>query len=392
MTMIRQPQASGEKGYLALADGTVFTGVCFGALRSEADSVCGEAVFNTSMYGYQEILTDPSYAGQLMCFTYPHIGNVGCNDEDVESDRVFTEGVIVRSVAKNPSNFRATSSLPEYLFKHGVMGLEGIDTRALVKHLRDHGSQMAVMAGGDGVSPSALVDKARSLGSMQGKDYVQHVSCKQPYAWDKLPWTLSHGNSKRVPQEQLMTRPHVVAIDCGVKSNILRLLLHVGFRVTVVPAQTSAVDILALRPDGVFLSNGPGDPATLGYVVKPVQELLGRVPLFGICLGHQILAQALGAMTYKLKFGHRGGNHPVRDEQTGKVEITVQNHGFAVAKEGLDAGASVSHLNLNDHTVEGIEAREANAFSVQYHPEASPGPHDSQYLFKRFYDVVIGNA
>lgn len=392
MTMIRQPQASGEKGYLALADGTVFTGVCFGALRSEADSVCGEAVFNTSMYGYQEILTDPSYAGQLMCFTYPHIGNVGCNDEDVESDRVFTEGVIVRSVAKNPSNFRATSSLPEYLFKHGVMGLEGIDTRALVKHLRDHGSQMAVMAGGDGVSPSALVDKARSLGSMQGKDYVQHVSCKQPYAWDKLPWTLSHGNSKRVPQEQLMTRPHVVAIDCGVKSNILRLLLHVGFRVTVVPAQTSAVDILALRPDGVFLSNGPGDPATLGYVVKPVQELLGRVPLFGICLGHQILAQALGATTYKLKFGHRGGNHPVRDEQTGKVEITVQNHGFAVAKEGLDAGASVSHLNLNDHTVEGIEAREANAFSVQYHPEASPGPHDSQYLFKRFYDVVIGNA
>ena len=392
MTMIRQPQASGEKGYLALADGTVFTGVCFGALRSEADSVCGEAVFNTSMYGYQEILTDPSYAGQLMCFTYPHIGNVGCNDEDVESDRVFTEGVIVRSVAKNPSNFRATSSLPEYLFKHGVMGLEGIDTRALVKHLRDHGSQMAVMAGGDGVSPSALVDKARSLGSMQGKDYVQHVSCKQPYAWDKLPWTLSHGNSKRVPQEQLMTRPHVVAIDCGVKSNILRLLLHVGFRVTVVPAQTSAVDILALRPDGVFLSNGPGDPATFGYVVKPVQELLGRVPLFGICLGHQILAQALGAMTYKLKFGHRGGNHPVRDEQTGKVEITVQNHGFAVAKEGLDAGASVSHLNLNDHTVEGIEAREANAFSVQYHPEASPGPHDSQYLFKRFYDVVIGNA
>ena len=341
MTMIRQPQASGEKGYLALADGTVFTGVCFGALRSEADSVCGEAVFNTSMYGYQEILTDPSYAGQLMCFTYPHIGNVGCNDEDVESDRVFTEGVIVRSVAKNPSNFRATSSLPEYLFKHGVMGLEGIDTRALVKHLRDHGSQMAVMAGGDGVSPSALVDKARSLGSMQGKDYVQHVSCKQPYAWDKLPWTLSHGNSKRVPQEQLMTRPHVVAIDCGVKSNILRLLLHVGFRVTVVPAQTSAVDILALRPDGVFLSNGPGDPATLGYVVKPVQELLGRVPLFGICLGHQILAQALGAMTYKLKFGHRGGNHPVRDEHTGNVEITVQNHGFAVAKEGLDAGASV---------------------------------------------------
>lgn len=390
--MIRQPQASGEKGYLALADGTVFSGVCFGALRSEADSVCGEAVFNTSMYGYQEILTDPSYAGQLMCFTYPHIGNVGCNEEDVESGQIFTEGVIVRSVAKNPSNFRATISLPEYLYKNGVMGLEGIDTRAVVRHLRDNGAQMAVMAGGNGVSPDALVDKARTLGSMQGKDYVHRVSCKQPYAWDKLPWTLNHGGDRRVSQEQLMTRPHVVAIDCGVKSNILRLLLHVGFRVTVVPAQTSAVDILALRPDGVFLSNGPGDPATLGYVVKPVRELLGRVPLFGICLGHQILAQALGATTYKLKFGHRGGNHPVRDEQTGTVEITVQNHGFAVSKEGLDIRASVSHLNLNDHTVEGIVAREANAFSVQYHPEASPGPHDSQYLFKRFYDLVIGNA
>jgi carbamoyl-phosphate synthase small subunit len=390
--MIRKPQATGEKGYIALADGTVFTGYCFGTLRGESDAVCGEAVFNTSMYGYQEILTDPSYAGQIMSFTYPHIGNVGCNEEDVESNRIYTEGIVVRAATKTPSNFRSTVSLPEYLYKNGVMGIEGIDTRALVVHLRDNGSQMAVMAGGDGVSVSALIDQARELGSMEGKDYVQHVSCKESYSWNKLPWSLQSGNKKELPQEKLMTRPHVVAIDCGVKSNILRLLVQVGFRVTVVPARTSSTDILALRPDGIFLSNGPGDPATLGYVVDPVRDLLGKVPMFGICLGHQILSQALGAKTYKLKFGHRGGNHPVRDEKTGKVEITVQNHGFAVSKEGLRSESMVSHINLNDHTVEGIEAPEAKAFSVQYHPEASPGPHDSQYLFQRFYDVVIGNA
>jgi carbamoyl-phosphate synthase small subunit len=390
--MIRQAQATGEKGYLALADGTVYTGTCFGALRGEADAISGEAVFNTSMYGYQEILTDPSYAGQIMSFTYPHIGNVGCNEDDVESGRVYTEGLVVRTATKTPSNFRSSVSLPEYLQKRGVMGLEGIDTRALVIHLRDNGAQMAVMAGGSGVSPDALVDKARSLGSMEGKDYVQHVSCEQSYSWNKLPWTLKGGNAREVPQEKLMTRPHVVAIDCGVKSNILRLLLQIGFRVTVVPAKTSSSEILSLRPDGVFISNGPGDPATLGYVVKPVQELLGKVPMFGICLGHQILSQALGAETYKLKFGHRGGNHPVRDEKTGKVEITVQNHGFAVSKEGLRDGVAVSHINLNDQTVEGIDAPDAKAFSVQYHPEASPGPHDSQYLFQRFYDVVMDNV
>jgi carbamoyl-phosphate synthase small subunit len=381
-------QAVGEPGYLALADGTVFKGECFGALRGEDNPVQGEAVFNTSMYGYQEILTDPSYAGQIMTFTYPHIGNVGCNEDDVESNRIFAEGLVVRAVNRNPSNFRATIALPDYLANGNVMGLSGIDTRELVIHLRTQGAQMAVMAGGEGVRPDALVDRARSLGTMEGKDYVKQVACKEMFTWDSLPWCLKQGNSRRLTQEQLVSRPHAVAIDCGVKTNILRLLVDVGFRVTVVPAGTSAADIMALRPDGLFLSNGPGDPATLGYVVNPVREMLGKVPMFGICLGHQILGQALGGKTYKLKFGHRGGNHPVRDETTGKVEITVQNHGFAVDKVSVEKRAFVSHLNLNDMTVEGLQSREARAFSVQYHPEASPGPHDSRYLFERFFNLV----
>jgi carbamoyl-phosphate synthase small subunit len=384
------PEARGEVGYLALADGTVFTGRCFGALRGISDPVLGEAVFNTSMYGYQEILTDPSYAGQIMCFTYPHIGNVGCNEEDVESSRVYTEGLVVRSAHKTPSNFRSTMSLSTYLARNGIMGLEGIDTREIVSHLRDKGAQMAAMAGGPGVDKDTLIDRAKAMGSMEGKDYVKAVSCEKTYTWDYLPWSLSGGNQRRLSQEQLVTRPHVVAVDCGIKTNILRLLVDVGFRVSVVPAGTSAAEIMALRPDGLFLSNGPGDPATLGYVVQPVKEIVGKVPIFGICLGHQILGQALGGTTFKLKFGHRGGNHPVRDETTGKVEITVQNHGFAVKKDTLSKDVFVTHINLNDQTVEGLESKAARAFSVQYHPEASPGPHDSRYLFKRFYDLVMG--
>lgn len=385
-------EARGEEGYLALADGKVFKGRCFGALRESDNPVEGEAVFNTSMYGYQEILTDPSYAGQIMCFTYPHIGNVGCNEEDVESSRIFTEGLVVRAAHKTPSNFRATVSLSQYLMRSGVMGLEGIDTREIVSHLRDNGAQMAVMAGGPTANPEQLVKRAKSLGSMEGKDYVKAVACKEIYTWDSPSWSLAHGHSRKLSQEQLVARPHVVAIDCGIKTNILRLLIDVGFRVTVVPAGTSSKEILALRPDGLFLSNGPGDPATLGYVVKPVKELLGKVPMFGICLGHQILGQALGGSTYKLKFGHRGGNHPVRDETTGKVEITVQNHGFAVRKEGLSKDVFVSHLNLNDMTVEGLESSKLRVFSVQYHPEASPGPHDSRYLFQRFFDLVTNTG
>lgn len=388
--VVAAQHARGETGYLALANGVVFKGICFGALRGEENPVDGELVFNTSMYGYQEILTDPSYAGQIMTFTYPHIGNVGCNEDDVESERVYTEGIVVRAAHKNPSNFRATISLPEYLAKNGVMGIEGIDTRELVTLLRTEGAQMAVMAGGESVNPDVLVDRAKSLGSMEGKDYVKAVACKEVYTWDYMSWSLAHGNGRKLSQEQLVSRPHVVAIDCGIKTNILRLLVDVGFRVTVAPAGITSSEIMALRPDGVFLSNGPGDPATLGYVVKPVQEIVGRVPIFGICLGHQILGQALGGKTYKLKFGHRGGNHPVRDETTGKVEITVQNHGFAVDKGTLGQHAFISHINLNDMTVEGLESREHRAFSVQYHPEASPGPHDSRYLFERFFRSVVG--
>jgi carbamoyl-phosphate synthase small subunit len=391
---MRSGETTWQVGYLALANGIVFKGKCFGALRGEDNPVCGELVFNTSMYGYQEILTDPSYAGQIMTFTTPHIGNVGCNEEDAESSKVHVEGIVVRAAHKVPSNFRATVSLPEYLARSNVMGIEGIDTRELVIALRTHGAQMAVMSGGDGINPDDLIDRAKSAGSaegfMKGKDYVKHVTCKQSYTWDYFPWSFEHGNRRRVPQDQLASRPHVVAVDCGIKNNILRLLVDVGFRVTVVPAGTSSADIMALRPNGVFLSNGPGDPATLDYVVAPVREILGRVPVFGICLGHQILAQALGGKTYKLKFGHRGGNHPVRDESTGKVEITSQNHGFAVDQGSIKNRAFISHVNLNDMTVEGLDAKELRAFSVQYHPEASPGPHDSRYLFERFYGLVTG--
>jgi carbamoyl-phosphate synthase small subunit len=279
-------------------------------------------------------------------------------------------------------------SLPEYLAVHNVMGIEGIDTRELVTKLRISGAQMAFMAAGDKVNPDDLVDHAKAAGSMEGKDYVKHVTCKEPYTWDYAPWDPANGSQARIPGHALRSRPHVVAIDCGVKTTILSLLVDVGFRVTVVPAGTPAAQILSFSPDALFLSNGPGDPATLDYVVNPVREILGKIPVFGICLGHQILAQALGGKTYKLKFGHRGGNHPVRDQTTGKVEITVQNHGFAVDRASVEKLAHISHLNLNDHTVEGIEVNSLRAFSVQHHPEASPGPHDSRYLFERFYRLV----
>lgn len=372
---------------LALADGTIYRGFSFGA-QSPRPSL-GEVVFNTSMYGYQEILTDPSYAGQIITFTYPHIGNVGCNDEDNESDRVHVQGMIIRELSKVTSNFRSRRSLSEYLRAAGVMGLYGIDTRELVSHIRTHGAQMGAMASGERINSDELVDMARAAGSMEGKDYVKQVSCKKPYVWDELPWSLAHGGGRRLSQEKLVSRPHVVAVDCGIKRHILRLLLDTGFRVTVVPATSTSSEILALKPDGLFLSNGPGDPATLEYVVQPAKELLGKVPMFGICLGHQVLAQAVGGTTYKLKFGHRGGNHPVKDFTTNKVEITVQNHGFAVGPNTLRDGVEVTHVNLNDQTIEGLQVPEAEAFSVQYHPEAAPGPHDARYLFQRFFDSVV---
>ncbi len=384
---------------LALADGKIFKGFSFGARRDISNPVVGEVVFNTSMYGYQEILSDPSYAGQIMTFTYPHIGNVGCNDEDEESGVLYAEGLIIRELSKVTSNFRSKRTLSEHLALSGKMGISGIDTRELVAYLRDKGSQMGAIACGGSVSVDTLVDVAKAQGSMSGKDYVKHVSCKTPYGWNELPWKLGmdiktgktmHDSKRVLSQEQSATRPHVVAIDCGIKYNILRLLVDSGFRVSVAPATASAQEILALRPDGLFLSNGPGDPAALQYLVSTVKDLLGKVPTFGICLGHQILAQVVGGKTYKLKFGHRGGNHPVRDNTTGKVEITVQNHGFAVDEKTLPKDVNITHVNLNDNTVEGLEIPGARAFAVQYHPESSPGPHDSKYLFDRFYDSVVG--
>ncbi len=384
---------------LALADGSVFKGYAFGADRGIDNPVLGEVVFNTSMYGYQEILTDPSYAGQILCFTYPHIGNVGCNPDDTESSRCHAEGLIVRDLSAQVSNFRATQSLPQFLRDEGKMGIGGLDTRSIVMHIRDRGAQMGAIACGDKVNKDDLVDIARKQGSMLGKDYVQFVSCKEPYTWTELPWSLEECQKskdaktgyRRLKEEDLWQRPHVVALDCGIKYSILRLLLDSGFRVTVLPATSTSAQILGAKPDALFLSNGPGDPATLGYIVDAVKGVLGKFPIFGICLGHQILGQVFGGKTYKLKFGHRGGNHPVMDKATGRVEITVQNHGFAVDPETLpaSAGVEVSHVNLNDQTVEGLNAPKYRAFSVQYHPEACPGPHDSRYLFKRFFESVV---
>ncbi len=376
-------------GALALADGRVFDVHCFGKRRGLSEAVIGEVVFNTSMYGYQEILSDPSYAGQILTFTSPHIGNVGCNSLDFESHKLFAEGMIIRDLSPIVSNFRAEKSLPEFLAEHGLMGICGLDTRELVGHIRDRGSQMGAYAAGEKLDTDALVQLARAAGTMEGRDYVREVSCSEPYSWSELPWSLASNSFPKVSEEKLSQRPHVVAVDCGIKYNILRLLVDVGFRVTVVPAISEASEILKLRPDALFLSNGPGDPAALPYLVKSCAELIGKIPLFGICLGHQILGQALGAETFKLKFGHRGGNHPVKDMRSGKVEITVQNHGFAVKPEKLSKHSLVTHINLNDGTLEGLEAPDLRAFSLQYHPEASPGPHDSRYHFRRFYESVV---
>ncbi len=383
------------KATLAFADGTVFKGYAFGALKDAESAAVGEVVFNTSMYGYQEILTDPSYAGQIMTFTYPHIGNVGCNEEDNESSAVHAEAMIIRDLTLSTSNFRSTQTLSEYMEKADKMGIFGLDTRSIVSHLRDKGAQMGAIACGENINPADLVDIAMKQGSMEGKDYVKQVTCKEPYTWNELPWALSPrttGTKKLKPalsNDELLSRPHVIAIDCGIKYNILRLLQQSGFRVTVVPATYTSEQILNLRPDALFVSNGPGDPATLGYIVDSVKGLVGKFPVFGICLGHQILGQVFGGETYKLKFGHRGGNHPVKDLSTGKVEITVQNHGFAVDAATLPKDVKISHINLNDNTVEGLDLPEYRMFCIQYHPEASPGPHDSQYLFDRFFKSVV---
>jgi carbamoyl-phosphate synthase small subunit len=381
------------KAILALADGKVFEGTGFGA---EGEAV-GEVVFNTSMTGYQEILTDPSYEGQLVAMTYPEIGNVGVNAEDVESRKPFVNGFIVKNYTAQPSNWRAAQPLHEYMKAHGIVGIQGIDTRSLVRYLRDQGSQEGIISTAiDNVDQ--LIAKAKGSPGMVGKDLVQEVTCIETFDWNQGMWELGDGYKTRDAAKAATKRKakgsflapnfSVVAYDYGIKYNILRNLAEAGCRVKVVPAATSAKDVLALNPDGVFLSNGPGDPDAVPYAKENVRKLVGKKPIFGICLGHQILGLALGGKTYKLKFGHHGGNQPVMDLTTRKVEITSQNHGFAVDADSLKGAAEVTHLNLNDNTVEGLAHRELPIFSVQYHPESSPGPHDASYLFKRFIDMM----
>jgi carbamoyl-phosphate synthase small subunit len=368
-----------KRAILALADGTTFEGVSLGATGEGT----GEVVFNTSMTGYQEILTDPSYVDQMVCMTYPEQGNYGVNRVDEESERPHATGFIVRHHAEEPSSFRSEGSLDGYLRAHGIVGISGIDTRRLTRHLRTAGAQMGVIST-EG-SASALVDRARALPGMEGQDLATRISTAVPYEWRAAgadSWSAAE------PAEAAAARFHVVAYDWGLKRTMLRLLAGAGCRVTVVPSRTSAEEALALRPDGVFLTNGPGDPAAVTGARETVSGLLGRVPVFGICLGHQILALALGAKTYKLKFGHRGANQPVQEVDSGKVDITAQNHGFAVDAQSLGKRARVTHVNLNDGTVEGLEVLDAPAYGVQYHPESSPGPHDARALFRRFVSMM----
>ena len=381
------------RAILALADGRIFDGTAFGA----EGEVIGEVVFNTSMTGYQEILTDPSYEGQLVAMTYPEIGNVGVNPEDVESRKPFVNGFIVKNYTAQPSNWRAAQSLHEYMKANGIVGIQGIDTRSLVRYLRDKGSQEGIISTLTD-NTDELVAKAKFSPGMVGKDLVHQVTCAEAYDWNQGMWELGDGYKARDPAKAALKRKRkgtfgaprffVVAYDYGIKYNILRNLAEAGCRVKVVPATAAAEDILALNPDGIFLSNGPGDPDAVPYAKEIVRKLIGRKPVFGICLGHQIMGLALGGKTYKLKFGHHGGNQPVMDLTTRKVEITSQNHGFAVDADSLKGAAEVTHLNLNDNTVEGLAHRELPIFSVQYHPESSPGPHDANYLFKRFTDMM----
>ncbi|MGH7836000.1 MAG: glutamine-hydrolyzing carbamoyl-phosphate synthase small subunit [Candidatus Binatia bacterium] len=382
------------KAILALAGGRFFEGVSFGA-EGEAT---GEVVFNTSMTGYQEILTDPSYEGQMVAMTYPEIGNVGVNPEDVESRKPYVRGFIVKEYSPTPSNWRSTQPLHEYMKANGIVGIERIDTRSLVRHLRDAGSQEGIISTLSD-NPDELVAKARSSPGLVGKDLVREVTCAEAYDWTEGPWELGKGYRKAgepagKEKRRKAKAPEffVVAYDFGIKFNILRGLVDSGCKVRVVPAATSSDEVLALNPGGIFLSNGPGDPDAVPYAKENVRKLIDCKPVFGICLGHQILGLALGGRTYKLKFGHHGGNHPVMDLTTRKVEISTQNHNFAVDPDSLKGLAEVTHINLNDKTVEGLAHRELPLFSVQYHPESSPGPHDASYLFKRFVELMKKNA
>ena len=355
-----------KKAILALEDGSIYKGRSFGAMGERF----GEVVFNTAMSGYQEVLTDPSYKGQIVLMTYPLIGNYGINPQDSESRKPFIEGFIVKECSKIASNWRSTESLPEYFQKNNIVGIEGIDTRALTLHIREKGAMKAVISTLD-PDEKSLVKKAKESCGLTGLDLVKEVTCAKPYEWSKI------GKYK------------VVVVDCGIKYNTLRILADNNCKVTVVPAQTSSEQILRFKPDGVLFSNGPGDPAAVIYAIKTARELIGRVPLFGICLGQQIFGLALGGRTYKLKFGHHGGNHPVKDIKTGKVHITVQNHGFCVDIDSLNSkDIVITHMNLNDNTLEGLRHKKFPLFSVQFHPEAAPGPHDAMYLFNEFIELM----
>jgi len=365
---------------LALEDGRAFQGRGYGAPGERF----GEVVFNTSLSGYQEILTDPSYAGQIVVLTYPHIGNYGTNPLDSEAAHPYAEGLVVRELSELASNWRSVEGVAGFLADHGIPAISHIDTRALVRHLRKYGAMRGVLSTID-LDEGRLVTKAKALPSMVGLDLASRVSTPTRYTWAE-PCHDIYQKAKGAPAP---ARFHVVAYDYGIKQNILRRLVDVGCLVTVVPATTSASDVLELKPDGVFLSNGPGDPEPVEYAAQAVRRLMGRVPVFGICLGHQIIGLALGGKTYKLKFGHHGGNHPVLNLETQKVEITAQNHGFAVDPDSLKAGeVLLTHMNLNDQTLEGLRHKSLPLFSVQYHPEASPGPHDSAYLFDRFVKMM----
>jgi carbamoyl-phosphate synthase small subunit len=374
------------KAILALEDGRTFEGISFGA----TGTTTGELCFNTSMTGYQEVVTDPSYRGQIVAMTYPQIGNYGINPEDNESSGPHVRGFVIGELCHTPSNWRSNETLSEYFTKHGILGIEDIDTRALTKHLRSLGAMRSCLT--TELDTAGAIEAALKSPSMEGMDYVGEVSTPESYAWteESRDWTIPNASTGIVgPYLELPpVRHRIVAFDFGIKTNILRRLRQAGFEVEVLNSRTSAEQVLAKNPDGIFLSNGPGDPAALGYIHEEIRKLLGKKPIFGICLGNQILGHAFGGKTFKLKFGHRGGNQPVKDLRSGRISITSQNHGFAVDADSLPSNVEVTHINLNDGTVEGIRHKDMPIFSVQYHPEAAPGPHDANYFFEEFAQLI----